>query len=300
MNKHHIVATIAAVLLTEGLEDTGCSKLNKFQAMALDLGGENFSAEDGVAYVEIKGPEAAQQFMDALDADDCIDGYDVLIDGDESSEEIDNLLAFPEETLFGFSFFLTEDEATYDGTEVDITEIAEAKRVKESEGEDVSKGFALLNKWYESKSPQDWGGKSLLVSRLAKELGIPQSASKRIFESWASQVDEKSEKLSNILGEKEVVPILADEEGVELDEIAKKITVNYRGVKKLKMKCPKGFKYSPAEHACVKIGGDELAKKRKASIKATRTRKAGGKALAARAAVRTKKAMNFRKAAGLS
>ena len=239
MNKHHIAATIASVLLTEGLEDTGCSKLNKFQAMALDLGGENFSAEDGVAYVEIKGPEAAQQFMDVLDADDCIEGYDVLIDGDESSDEIDNLLAFPEETLFGFSFFLTEDDAMYDGTEVDVAEIAEAKCVKESEGEG----------------------------------------------------DDKKEV--------EIEPKATDEEGVELDEIAKKITMNYRGVKKIKMKCPKGFKYSPAEHSCVKIAGDELAKKRKASIKATMSRKAGGKALAARAAVRTKKAMNFRKAAGL-
>lgn len=50
----------------------------------------------------------------------------------------------------------------------------------------------------------------------------------------------------------------------------------------------------------MKIAGDELAKKRKASIKAAKSRKAGGKALANRAKVRTKKAMNFRKAAGLS
>ena len=247
MNKQTIAAIIAGALLSEGMEETGCLKLNKFQALALDLGGENFSAENGVGYVEITGPESAQQFLMALDADDCVEAYDVSVDGEESEEEIDDVLGYPEETVFGITFYLVEDAVMYDAVEVDAEEIKESKEDKKAKSDESDDG-------------------------------------------------EKDD------GEKEDAPEpkVVDDEGIELDEVKKRITMNHKGVKKVKMQCPRGFKYSPAEHACVKIGGDQLAKQRKASVKAVMSRKAGGKALAARAALRTKKAMNFRKAAGLS
>ena len=86
---------------------------------------------------------------------------------------------------------------------------------------------------------------------------------------------------------------------VPLEEVKKRMQLNFTGKKRIKMQCAKGFKYDAGAKSCVKIGGDELAAKRKATIKALISRKAGGAALKNRANIRTKKAMKFRKAMGL-
>ena len=225
MKLNLIAATIAAAFLAEGMDDAGCTKLNKLQAIAIDVGGTGFAFEEGACSVEIEGPEAAQQYLTALDGEDYVEGYDVTHDGEETDEE--DILALPVDTVFNITAYLNEDHISYAAEETDAEDMDEP----------IEEGVVR---------------------------GTP-----------------------------------VDAYGVHLDEVAKKIAVTSKGVKRIKMQCPKGFKFNAEAKACVKIAGDELAVRRKASVKALVSRKAGGNALKARAAVKTKKAMNFRKAMGL-
>lgn len=227
MSARTLKSIVAAFMLTEGMVDTNCTKLNKLQAFALDLGGTNFQSAEGACYVELNSPEAAQEFMIALDVDDAVEGYDVTTDGEVV--EAESLLGYPAETVFGFDIYLAADAITYEAEEFD--EVAES----------------------------------------------------------IESTDEK------VLAEGTMV----DELGVPLDEVAKKIAVNSHGTKRIKMQCAKGFKWSAADKACIKIAGAELATRRKASIHAVASRKAGGQSLKNRVAVKTKKAMHFRKSMGI-
>lgn len=260
--KASIKHILAAALLAEGVEDTGCAKLNKIQAVTADLGSTSFDCEDGVAHVQIPGPEAAQQFMDFLDNEDCVDGYDVTHSGDGEEEDV---MKLPEETVFGFTLYLGEDYVTYGPEEVDAVE------------ESVGRYFAV------GANPR--GPFASLAEAVAAKTLDEAVAFGRLLPDGSFQE----------LAEATVL----DENGMTLTEAVKKIQVNFKGAKRIKMQCPAGFKFSATDNACVKIAGEELAKRRKASVKAVVSRKAGGAALKARAAVRTKKAMNFRKAMGL-
>lgn len=196
----------------------------------MELGGGAFDKEEGACYVEITGPENAQQFIDYLDGEDCVDAYDVTVSGDDVGDT--EILALPEETVFGFAIYLDGDEVTYEGVDMDD----------------------------ESEMPEE---------------------------------DDKLEESAR--------PRPVDEHGtvMSLDEVKKRMQVNFSGKKRIKMQCAKGFKYDATAKTCVKIAGEELASRRKANIKALVSRKAGGAALKNRAAIRTKKAMKFRNAMGL-
>lgn len=259
---NHVKNILAAVFLAEGMVDTGCTKLNKLQSIAMDLGSSDFDFSEGVGHVQITGPEAAQQFMDALDAESCVEGYDVTHSGDEGVEDI---LTLPEDTSFAFTFYLDEDTVKYDPEEVES--------VSESTG-----AFYVLGAT--NKGPYADAGLAAAAKTLDEQVAFGRLAADGAFEQ---------------LGE----AVAMDEHGMVLSEAVKKIQVNFKGAKRIKMQCPGGFKYSATDNACVKIAGDELAKRRKASVRAVVSRKAGGAALKTRAAIRTKKAMNFRKAMGL-
>lgn len=84
-----------------------------------------------------------------------------------------------------------------------------------------------------------------------------------------------------------------------ITEIRRKIKMNFRGKKRIKMQCAKGFKYNAGKRVCEKIGGAELAKKRKSTKRAILTKKAMGASFQARVNRKTKKAMKFRKGLGL-
>lgn len=222
-------ATIAGMFLAEGLTDAGCEHLNKIQAFVVDLGATGFDKEDGACYFEVAGPENAQQIIDFLDGEDCVDAFDVSVDGDDVEDKA--ILDLPEETVFGFSVYLDGDEVTYEGVDVaDDAEVGDGKDLEESARPVFVDGFGIA---------------------------------------------------------------------VPLEEVKKRMQVNFTGKKRIKMQCAKGFKYDATAKSCVKIGGDELASKRKATIKALISRKAGGAALKNRANIRSKKAMKFRKAMGL-
>lgn len=76
------------------------------------------------------------------------------------------------------------------------------------------------------------------------------------------------------------------------------IKINFKGHRRIKIKCAKGFKYDGKR--CVKIGGTEKLMKRKAIKKAVRTKRAKG-AGAQRKTTRLRlKAMKKRKSMGLS
>lgn len=91
-----------------------------------------------------------------------------------------------------------------------------------------------------------------------------------------------------------------DGENVEyISEVRRRIKINFRGRKKIKMQCRKGFRWIAAKKACVKITGSEVALKRKAMRRMVRTKKAKGASFKARVNRKTKKAKRFRRSMGV-
>ena len=85
----------------------------------------------------------------------------------------------------------------------------------------------------------------------------------------------------------------------QLDEVMRKIRVNARGLKSIKMQCPHGFKWDPSLGACMKITGQELSTMRKASRRAIITKKNEGQALKVRVKRHIRRAFKFRQMMGL-
>ena len=92
--------------------------------------------------------------------------------------------------------------------------------------------------------------------------------------------------------------MIDDENGVIM-EVRRRIKVNFRGKRRVKMQCRAGFKWDATKKACVKITGAEVAKKRLSMRKATRTKKAKGQTFKVRVLRKTRKAKRFRKSMGL-
>lgn len=90
------------------------------------------------------------------------------------------------------------------------------------------------------------------------------------------------------------------EEDEDLSEVLRVVKVSALGKKNIKMKCNPGFKWDEASSSCQKISGEALAVQRKAIKKRLITIKSEGPALQKRTNIKTKKAMKFRHALGLS
>lgn len=91
-----------------------------------------------------------------------------------------------------------------------------------------------------------------------------------------------------------------DDFNEQLSEVSRVIKVSALGKKTIKMKCNPGFKWDDASNSCQKIAGEDLAKQRKAVKKRLITMKSEGPSLQKRTNIKTKKAMKFRRALGLS
>lgn len=91
-----------------------------------------------------------------------------------------------------------------------------------------------------------------------------------------------------------------DDENGYLTEVRRRIKVNFKGKRRVKMQCRAGFKWDSTKRTCLKITGAEQAKKRKELRKAVRTKKAKGESFKVRVKRKTKKAMKFRKALGIN
>lgn len=89
------------------------------------------------------------------------------------------------------------------------------------------------------------------------------------------------------------------DDAVELTEVKRRIKVNARGVKRIKMQCNRGYKWDPTAKACIKITGSELATKRKSNRRAVLTKRSMGSAFKKRVVRKTRKAMRYRSALGL-
>lgn len=89
------------------------------------------------------------------------------------------------------------------------------------------------------------------------------------------------------------------EDNGNLSEVTRKIKINFRGKKRVKMKCARGFKWDPEKKACVKIAGADLAQMRKSLRRAVLTKRSKGAGYKARVARKSKKAKRFRKMMGL-
>jgi len=82
-----------------------------------------------------------------------------------------------------------------------------------------------------------------------------------------------------------------------LDEVKRRIKINARGQRRIKMQCKKGFKFDGKK--CVKISGGELVNKRRAIRKSLRTKKAKGSGFQRRVARLRNRANKKRKGMGV-
>lgn len=85
----------------------------------------------------------------------------------------------------------------------------------------------------------------------------------------------------------------------DLTEVRRKIKVNFRGKKRVKMQCNPGFKWNPATRTCEKIQGAQLAANRKSQRRAVLTKRAMGTAFKKRVIRKSAKARRYRAALGL-
>lgn len=95
---------------------------------------------------------------------------------------------------------------------------------------------------------------------------------------------------------------LQEEDSVDdaiMVEVTRKVKVNFRGKKRIKMQCAPGYKWHQEGKVCQKITGAEVATMRKALRQAVRTRRAKGQSFKVRIARKTKKALRYRKGLGL-
>lgn len=84
----------------------------------------------------------------------------------------------------------------------------------------------------------------------------------------------------------------------QLNEIKRIIKVNFRGAKRIKMQCARGYKYDPDRKVCVKISGKELAISRIAHRQMSRTKKANGEGYKRKIVRKVNRAKRFRKLIG--
>lgn len=84
-----------------------------------------------------------------------------------------------------------------------------------------------------------------------------------------------------------------------LHEVQRVIKINFRGARRVKMQCAKGYKYDPARKVCVKIGGTELAISRLAHRQMARTKHSKGEGYLRKIVRKTNRAKKFRKLIGL-
>jgi len=85
----------------------------------------------------------------------------------------------------------------------------------------------------------------------------------------------------------------------ELNEVKRIIKINFRGKRRIKMQCSKGYKYDAERKVCVKIAGDELAISRIAHRQMARTKRSQGEGYKRRIVRKTNRAKRFRKLVGL-
>ena len=94
-------------------------------------------------------------------------------------------------------------------------------------------------------------------------------------------------------------PIDLENEDGDLTEVRRKIKVNFRGKKRIKMQCKPGYQWFPEKKSCMKITGGDLARNRKSHRRAILTKRSMGSAFKTRVLRKTKKALRFRKALGV-
>ncbi len=82
-----------------------------------------------------------------------------------------------------------------------------------------------------------------------------------------------------------------------LDEIKRRIKINSKGKRRIKMQCKKGFKFDGTK--CVKISGSELVNKRRAIRKAVRTKRSKGSGFQKRVARLRNRAIRKRRGMGV-
>lgn len=88
------------------------------------------------------------------------------------------------------------------------------------------------------------------------------------------------------------------DESIQLDEVRRRIKVDSRGSRRVKMQCKPGFKWDGT--ACIKISGAELATNRRAHRRAVITKRSQGAAARVKVIRKTRKAKRFRKAMGFA
>ena len=133
-----------------------------------------------------------------------------------------------------------------------------------------------------------------------KEFNITKEAIYTLGDLYTTSAEYKARAADNVLDI--IVETFKNEEIKHVDmfltEITRVIKINFKGKKRIKMSCGKGYKYDAERKVCVKIGGSEMAKSRVAHRQMSRTKKALGSSYKTKILRKVRKAKRFRKLMG--
>lgn len=269
--------------------------ISRLTNLVTHSGGTVDSYYDGTMDVYVKAKLGMLDLVNALEQEEIVDSYDVSIvatdkiSGITDLEDISDVdLSMINDTPFityHVVIVLNPDIVMFEPQYVDIENFYD-------EGDsDNGDNFEYVS---ESKKSE-----ILIKTKYNNELkeifGIVKE-NKNLDETIYLAFDSIDESISDYIREGDV--ILATDKVIS--ELTRKIKVNFRGVKRIKMQCARGYKYDTERKTCTKISGADLANMRKSHLQMARTKKSMGSSYKIKITRKTKKAERYRKLMGLN
>jgi len=328
---HHKITRVAGKMLRKMAEEIETSTkeetevTTEIRAAATMHGGELTEYADGVGIIEFRKKAALDHFLIYLDDNDLVDDFEVhahIHDEDEGSIEEIDLDQIDDDLHVDFivTFYLfpdivefePSDEYEYDDMEDEFT-VEEMVKIKEFyqgsrkaliESVVDSANTALTNKKIRSIAHRDGIVSEFTSSKLNEMKGFSSELQTLIESSeliLAAEYIIENYKPSVYAGADRSVDRFSAlyEEDETLMEVVRKIKVNARGTRRIKMQCNKGFKWNSTSRSCEKITGAELMTMRKSIRKALITKRSMGSSYKVRVVRKAAKADRYRKSMGL-
>ena len=302
--------------LTEGEEMNHALEI---QMAAKSFGGEDSDEQNGVIVIYFRSKQAVDHFTTFLENCPYVETYE--INGSMKNRETDSTDAvmdfdsITDDRMYEFQvivYMLPEfshftDDIDEDG-DVDDADLAFASDelgegvVAEADKKEDDKASDDKEEDDEASDDEASDDKEIKEADEADKKEDDKASDDKEEDDEASD-DEASDDKEDDKKEESV-----QHDGEQIDEVLRKVVIRSgaggagmsRAPKKMiKMTCPKGFKWDPSISACVKIGGQELATKRKASRRALITKRSEGSVFKVRFKRKLLRSFKFRKMMGM-
>lgn len=295
--------------------------VKSLRAAAMSYGSDTGTYQDGVFVTTLKNKQASTDFALWLDSTDYVDGYEIhVLSSDQVAGTVDTdeieFDSITDDTLYSFEFtvYLIPDVVDYNFDDYDALDmedeedsLQEACKKKKMKEQDECDDEEMLDDDDDDEDMEDdeLTEKKKCVKESRKKKMKEECDDEAMDDECEDDEEDEDEDSEDDDIDYETYESVKESKGNKkskksLNEVTRKIRVDARGTKTIKMKCQPGFKYNPATKTCEKITGAELAMHRKATRKALITKKNEGKALKVRVAKKIRKAKRFRKMLGLA